>query len=455
MYKVTDVEGNPWHKQGEFEHRANHGIRGAHVVMPFQCEECHFLNLEGRRPRPNNPLDDTYRKLIRRVNLDMINGRAKSTILSHANEVMRTVKDCKRLGKTPSYATRGPMPLEDKSGMGLGVEMMYRSLVARGKVSKEGYVQYDTLRRKRATVSTVYASSPGGIGEMSSFSKGTNKVSLTSCPSQSEAFALFSTGAERRMGYETQADKPLHISVVALLLKNIREAAEAEPSLLLANQLWKAGAAVAVGLMGSLRGPEIWMLDLAGIRRHIEVGRNGVLPANPLRKGVDLFQAPHVVLCLLGVLKGETGAREHMLAVASTSLSGIDVRWWVEKLISVRLAEGCVSGPAFGDANGSVVSSFDMNGILHHHLSAIQAVEPELLLPTDNVIINYSFDRTFRKTAEGRARAAGLSGDVQDAMNRWVKVERAQGRRPRFNMRDHYSNVRDLMPVTWRYSYVQ
>ena len=211
------------------------------------------------------------------------------------------------------------------------------------------------------------------------------------------------------MGYETQADKPLHISVVALLLKNIREAAEAEPSRLLANQLWKAGAAVAVGLMGSLRGPEIWMLDLAGIRRHIEVGRNGVLPANPLRKGVDLFQAPHVVLCLLGVLKGETGAREHMLAVASTSLSGIDVRWWVEKLISVRLAEGCVSGPAFGDANGSVVSSFDMNGILHHHLSAIQAVHPTLLLPTDNVIINYSFDRTFRKQRKGeRGRRACL-----------------------------------------------
>ena len=73
----------------------------------------------------------------------------------------------------------------------------------------------------------------------------------------------------------------------------------------------------------------------------------------------------------------------------------------------------------------------------------------------DDIYRNYSFFRIFRKTAEGRARAAGLDSDIQNAMNRWKKVERSKGRRPKFNMVDHYSTVRDLMPVTWRYSYVQ
>jgi hypothetical protein len=64
-------------------------------------------------------------------------------------------------------------------------------------------------------------------------------------------------------------------------------------------------------------------------------------------------------------------------------------------------------------------------------------------------------DHRKESDAEGRARAAGLDGSVQDAMNRWRKIEQAKGRRPRFNMVDHYSHAQDLMPVTWRYSFVQ
>ena len=37
----------------------------------------------------------------------------------------------------------------------------------------------------------------------------------------------------------------------------------------------------------------------------------------------------------------------------------------------------------------------------------------------------------------------------------WRKIEQAKGMRPRFNMVDHYAHARDLMHVTWRYSFVQ
>ncbi len=70
----------------------------------------------------------------------------------------------------------------------------------------------------------------------------------------------------------------------------------------------------------------------------------------------------------------------------------------------------------------------------------------------DNVHANYGFSRTFRRTAEGRARAANLDTGIQNAMNRWKKIEQAKGKCPRFNMVDHYSHARDLMHVTWRYS---
>jgi hypothetical protein len=39
-------------------------------------------------------------------------------------------------------------------------------------------------------------------------------------------------------------------------------------------------------------------------------------------------------------------------------------------------------------------------------------------------------------------------------MNRWKTVERAKGKQPQWNMVDNYSDARDLMPVTWRYSHM-
>ena len=68
---------------------------------------------------------------------------------------------------------------------------------------------------------------------------------------------------------------------------------------------------------------------------------------------------------------------------------------------------------------------------------------------------NYSLLQTFWRTAEVKARLANLDTGDQNAMNRWRKIESAKGKRPRFNMVEHYSHVRELMPVTWRYLFVQ
>lgn len=54
-----------------------------------------------------------------------------------------------------------------------------------------------------------------------------------------------------------------------------------------------------------------------------------------------------------------------------------------------------------------------------------------------------------------RARNAGLGSDVVDAMNRWETIEAAGARNASMKMRDHYSDARQMMPVTWRYAYVQ
>ncbi len=80
-------------------------------------------------------------------------------------------------------------------------------------------------------------------------------------------------------------------------------------------------------------------MDLAGMRAHVSLGKEGTPPADPLLVGQDLLDAPYVFFTLLGRFKGENGIQQHMICVASTTMSGIETRWWVEKLIKVRERE--------------------------------------------------------------------------------------------------------------------
>jgi hypothetical protein len=157
----------------------------------------------------------------------------------------------------------------------------------------------------------------------------------------------------------------------------------------------------------------------------------------------------------LGEFKGELGYKYHLMSLASTTTSGIELRWWIETLIRIREEEGCITEPAFGHKGGSVTLMREYDGILHHFLERIQIEEPNLISESDDIQANYGLLQTFWRTAKGRARAANLDSRIQNAMNRWKKIEQAKGRCPRFNMVDHYSHARDLMHVTWRYSFVQ
>ena len=130
-----------------------------------------------------------------------------------------------------------------------------------------------------------------------------------------------------------------------------KEAEEEKP--LVVREYLKVGAAIAVAVFTSLQGPEVLQLDLAGLRAHISWGKNGVMLHKPLKTGTDLSIAPHVIIVLIGHFKGKTGVHQHILSLARVTVSGIALRWWLEELLRMREAEGCTSGPAFGDVKGS------------------------------------------------------------------------------------------------------
>jgi hypothetical protein len=198
----------------------------------------------------------------------------------------------------------------------------------------------------------------------------------------------------------------------------------------IAKEFMKFGTTAALAMCASLQGNEVFMLDLAGMWRYIKLGRDGEVPQDPMKIGVDLSRAPHVIATLIGEFKGELGTRHHLIALANETSSGIRLRWWLEQLLHIREEEGCRTGPAFGNSNRSVGLMSNYDYMLHFFLRKVQDAHPNLILPTDDVEANYGFSRTFRRTAEGRARGANLDSRVQNAINRWRKIEEAKGKRP-------------------------
>jgi hypothetical protein len=180
------------------------------------------------------------------------------------------------------------------------------------------------------------------------------------------------------MGYATQRQQPLSMAAIIRLFAIIKEEAE-EQNHQVAREFFKVGAAIALATCGSLQDNEVFMLDLNELRKHIELGKEGTLPKDPMKAGMDLSQAPHIIIPLLGEFKGELGYRYHLMSLASTTSLGIELRWWMEKLIEVRQEENCTTGPGFGHKDGSVALMREYNEILQSFLAIIQQEDSNLI----------------------------------------------------------------------------
>ncbi len=196
------------------------------------------------------------------------------------------------------------------------------------------------------------------------------------------------------MGYLSQRNQPLGVGVVAKMLELVKFEVEEQDDWV-ARVYYKCGAVVALAVCGSLQGTEAFLLDLARSWKYIEIGKDGVMPHEPLKAGTNLSRAPHVIATLIGEFKGELGTRHHLLALASDTLSGIELWWWLENLMSIREKEGCRTGPAFGHKDGSVGLISEYKDILHYFLRILQKEEPDMISPMDDIEANYSFLCTF------------------------------------------------------------
>jgi hypothetical protein len=134
------------------------------LVMLFQCDFCHFVNMMGRAPLDNLVTDVRLLKCIWRANLDAFWSREPSTVRSILEEEKRGLAIASALGFAHTlFHPRGPFPVIDNMGMGVAVVMLQRSL------NKGGYnptLQHETVQKFRAATSNIYHSLVDGQGAM-------------------------------------------------------------------------------------------------------------------------------------------------------------------------------------------------------------------------------------------------------------------------------------------------
>ena len=85
------------------------GRDGYYLLVPFQCDTCHFVNIQGRFPRESDKQDELLLLAICRVSLDSLWARERSTVSAHLYEGGRLAKTHAMLGTSwDVMPQRGP-----------------------------------------------------------------------------------------------------------------------------------------------------------------------------------------------------------------------------------------------------------------------------------------------------------------------------------------------------------
>jgi hypothetical protein len=132
---------------------------GDDVLCPFQCELCHFRNMQGQSPMKGTwVLNDAETiDLIRRVNLDVFWSREPTTIGHNLSKINRMLQISHELGlDKPPVPMLGPWSVEDKFGMGADIVLLKHYL---DPGVTETTVKYNTVQKMKSAFVNLYHAS--------------------------------------------------------------------------------------------------------------------------------------------------------------------------------------------------------------------------------------------------------------------------------------------------------
>lgn len=415
---------------------------GDHLVCPFQCDTCHFVNIHKSLPVKESPQDVLCLMAIRRVNLDSLWARERATVEANRREGVIFLSEGRAMGFTDPYPPRGPWPIEDLWGVKTAMVLVQRSL-SPGK--NTSFVQYETIRKTRSHVSNFFHTIPGGMGEMFIAAE-TNVSGMTRSPTNSFWFKRFMQGCHRRMGDVWCPDRPLTIREALA----VQEDLESDWLIFELDHVGRlktalTGVMITAGLGGGMRGEELNRLDLGVIRKH-------------WNDAVKHPEMEHVPLGMVGQFKRTVGEKVYIQPLATRSASGLEYRLWMYRMMSEYAHIGITSGPVFrripkrGSNKIERARVGDINLLLHPALVRVQARLPALISEDTKVEDEYNASRSFKRGATAQARNMGVSTDVIIANNRWRQKERARGSTPHMSLLERYTDAKASVPLLVKFS---
>lgn len=214
---ATEEDGFEATVEGD-ERRFKEGQDGDFLITPFQCELCHFRNIQKRNPSPSNVKDNRCLEDFRHANINAFWSREPSTVKANLGQA-RKMEDIgeEYYGFNSVSPPMGPFPLEDTFGMKAAVTLLRRSL---DPGRHERTIQFSTARKLRSAFSNAYHASKQ-VGRLAAMAFESTKSYSTTCPTYGYWFERFILGCHKRMGDFTVTDYAPSKEIFVELLRDL------------------------------------------------------------------------------------------------------------------------------------------------------------------------------------------------------------------------------------------
>jgi hypothetical protein len=427
-------------EDGELLEEENDSLRfkearaGDHLMVPFQCELCHFRNITLRDPEGHSARDNEVLDTVRRANLDAFWIRESTTVSSNLREALRMERMTFRLGLPCVTPLMGPWALTDEVGMLAAIAVLDRSL---DKGNYEETVQWDTFRRTMSTVTNISQAAVGGLeNSVGAYEK--NRMFISASVTHKFWFSRFMGGVHKRVGQVRKPDRVLTIDIIHAVDRILESAWEHAGNVEERKRSAEMGAWFIGGFCTGLRGEEMLLIELAGT-------------ANSLVHLNDAKNA-HFVFVISGRTKSDqsSGAKFGVPCCPVTEGTHLRPGRWIKRLVDIIHGKGRRTGRLF-NRRLQIAKLQEFENDFFTVLEKVQAATN--LFPEDVEIRDEcGIARTLRRTVTAHARNMGIDVELIKAINRWRSEFSSKTDNPRLDMPDVYTTLESLLPTHLQFS---
>lgn len=408
---------------------------GDMFMVPFQCDVCHFRNIQKRDPWIGDSRDEETLEYIRRANLDAFWARESSTVSKNLNVLFRAHLCFERLNLNSTVHHLGPFPLYDSFGMLPAIAVLDKSL---DKGKYEEFVQWETFRKMRSAITNFHQASASGLEDVIASYERKN-LWISKVPTHSFWFSRFMTGIHKRVGEVVRQDWPIPIEVVQYIDKALNRLWRDAVDDASRKKIAEMGVWFVVQFCTGLRGEEMLLVEFTGTADSL--------------KFLEEESDPHFLLRIKGRTKGFliSGKGFEIPCVARTGVSGLRPGRWMRRLVHWIQKEGRNHGKLL-QRRLAVPRLIEFE---EDFFDVLESVQSSTTLISDKIDLREEagIRRTIRRGLTSHAINMEIDENLLRSVNRWRSEFGTDGSKVHtYNIVDHYAQLDTLKPVFLRFS---